>query len=317
MSAVAKGGPNTVIYHRADYDGLFSAAVCAKFLPEDTRFIGWDYGDPLIEFPKEGHVYIVDLNPDCMASIPSDATKRLVWIDHHKSAIEKWDHQLGSPFIGYLIDGVAACRLCWQWFTHDARSGGLGWVLPKLEEYKRRDVEEPFALTLAGEYDVWDLSDRRAVSLQFGLVASGAQSFRDIAVLLERGGDSQTEELCVQGDAALAWQQNFAATVMADRHYKIDWEGLRFAVLNSSHARSSLWFPDHEVPEDADALMNWRFDGKAVHFSLYHAPGHEQHDLSVIAAKYGGGGHRGACGFSLEMAKALNIITLTTFPEGD
>jgi len=35
----------------------------------------------------------------------------LIWIDHHKSAMEKWDN---GPE-GYRIDGVAACRLAWQW----------------------------------------------------------------------------------------------------------------------------------------------------------------------------------------------------------
>jgi len=32
--------------------------------------------------------------------------------------------------------------------------------------------------------------------------------------------------------------------------------------------------------------------------SLYHAPGKEHHDLSKIAVIHGGGGHKGACGFT-------------------
>lgn len=256
----------TVIYHRADFDGLFSAAVCAKFLPEHTEFIGWDYGDPLIDFPA-GDVYLVDLSPDCFTGIPAN-TRGLIWIDHHKSSISKWDEQLGQPFTAYLIDGVAACRLCWQWFTYDATCGGLGWVLPKLEEYKDRRVSEPLALTLAGEYDVWDLSDRRALPFQFGLTASGVTTFRDLMVLLERGGDSQTEELCVQGDSALAWQQAFAGQVMLERSYRRDWEGLRFAILGSAHTRNSMWFPQAAIEREVQALMCWRYDGEKVMFSL-------------------------------------------------
>lgn len=303
----------TVIYHRADYDGLFSAAVCAKFLPDGTEFIGWDYGDPLIEFP-EGVVYIVDLSPDCLVDLPEVDVKRLIWIDHHKSSIEKWN-AINEWIIGYRIDGVAACRLCWQWFKKQERGsedifcGNMPITsFPKLEEYNERRVEEPLALTLAGEYDVWDLSDRRSLPLQFGLTASGAQSFRDLAALLERGGDSQTEELCVQGDTALAWQQAFAGQVMRERSYRRDWEGLRFAVIGSAHTRNSMWFPQAELEKEVQALMCWRYDGEKVMFSLYHAPGHEQHDLSVIAAKYGGGGHRGACGFTLPLAEAIQII---------
>ena len=303
----------TVIYHRADYDGLFSAAVCAKFLPENTEFIGWDYGDPRIEFP-DGTVYLVDLSPDCFVNLPHDVEKRLTWIDHHKSSIEKWDNQLGHPWVGHLMDGVAACRLCWDWFTaeyaadyHNAKIPIPG-ALSQVADFKERRVTEPLALTLAGEYDVWDLSDRRALPFQFGLTASGAQSFRDLSVLLERGGDSQTEELCVQGDSALAWQQAFAGQVMRERSYRRDWEGLRFAVLGSAHTRNSMWFPQAELESSVDALMCWRYDGEKVMFSLYHAPGNEQHDLSKIAAKYGGGGHRGACGFTLPLADAIQII---------
>jgi nanoRNase/pAp phosphatase (c-di-AMP/oligoRNAs hydrolase) len=42
------------------------------------------------------------------------------------------------------------------------------------------------------------------------------------------------------------------------------------------------------------------FDGKQWRVSLYHAPSKEHHDLSKIAVKYGGGGHRGACGFKTD-----------------
>ena len=98
----------TVIYHSADFDGIFCREIARKFLP-DAELIGWDFGNPLIPFPKEKFVYILDLSADCiMASdIPDDWKSRTVWIDHHKSSIEKWTDNIP----GYRIDGVAACRL--------------------------------------------------------------------------------------------------------------------------------------------------------------------------------------------------------------
>jgi len=299
----------TVIYHRADYDGLFSAAVCAKFLRErnpDVEFIGWDYGDPAIDFP-EGYVYLVDLSPDCFKAIPSDVSK-LIWIDHHKSSIAKWDEQLGQPFTAYLVDGVAACRLCWQWFTYDANCNGLGWTLPKLSDYMERNVHEPLALTLAGEYDVWDLSDDRALPFQFGLTLAGVSNFYDLITLLGSSGKPQTQELCDLGESALAWQKNFAKRTADNSMYHRKWEGVKFAILGSVHAIGSMWFPESALPEDTQALMSWRYGGDGVAFSLYHAPGFEHIDLSVIASKYGGGGHKGACGFRLPLEQALEII---------
>jgi len=43
--------------------------------------------------------------------------------------------------------------------------------------------------------------------------------------------------------------------------------------------------------------------------SLYHIDGHTHHDLSKIAVKYGGGGHRGACGFRISLAQLNDILT--------
>ena len=302
IEADARGAiMNTVIYHRADFDGQFSAAVCKKFLPEDTQFIGWDFGDPLIEFPAEGTVYLVDLPPNCFKSGCVDES-RLIWIDHHKSSIEQWDC-MNDPFNGYRIDGVAACRLCWQWFTADQTD------LPNLEDYKERRVSEPLALTLAGEYDVWDLRDVRSIPFQFGLTAGGYSFDDGMVSLLDRPvGDADVKHVVVSGFAARDWQQAFASQVCKERSYLIAWEGHHFCVLASCHARMSTWFPEEAIPETATALMCWRYDGASVKFSLYHAPGHEEHDLSVIAKKYGGGGHKGACGFEMSLGEAMEIV---------
>jgi hypothetical protein len=172
----------TVIFHNADFDGIFCREIARKFLP-DAELIGWDYGQPQYLCPRDGMVYVMDLpffnGPLKSASggdyqIPVAAfddgqefRNRVVWIDHHKSAIES--HPKHIP--GYRIDGVAACRLAWQWFTNaDNRpctcEGGphseghydhcLKKVLPNKEEFVCRKVTEPLAILLAGEYDVWD-----------------------------------------------------------------------------------------------------------------------------------------------------------------
>lgn len=307
----------TVIYHRADFDGHFSAAVCSKFLPDDTQFIGWDYGDPLIDQPA-GRTYIVDLSPDCLSSVRM--AHPIIWIDHHKSAISKWDDQLGNPFAGYRVDGVAACRLCWQWFMNDYQKHGLGWTLPRLHEYTSRQVEEPLCLTLAGEYDVWNLLDPLAEPFQYGLTAgryswnNGLRSMLELPKEIDRSGkwvfpgDAETRVVAQSGVAAMEWQYAFAMQVCKERSYTIEWEGLTFCVLASCHTRNSTWFPYDAIPSECNALMAWRYDGHRVSFSLYHAQGHEQHDLSAIASKYGGGGHRGACGFSMTLDEAIKII---------
>jgi len=161
----------TIIHHSADFDGIFCREIAHKFLP-DAEIIGWDFKDPKIPFP-DGHVYVLDLSPDCFIESsynPDTLKERLIWIDHHKSSIEKWP----SDLAGYRIDGVAACRLAWQWFTvienHKDEDLAENWrKLPLKGEFTCRTIDEPLAVRLAGEYDIWDKRDSRAELFQHGL----------------------------------------------------------------------------------------------------------------------------------------------------
>ncbi len=85
---------NTVIYHSADFDGLFCREIARKFLP-DSELIGWDFGDTPLPIPDEGNIYILDLPVDRVFNLSlapysdnAPLLRRIVWIDHHKSSIE-------------------------------------------------------------------------------------------------------------------------------------------------------------------------------------------------------------------------------------
>lgn len=143
-----------VIHHSADFDGIFCREIARKFLP-DSELIGWDYGDPVPEIPKDAKLYMLDISIGNSGLTNNDGLMghpNLIWIDHHKSAIEKF----GNDIPGYRIDGVAACRLAWQWFMHCALPDHDGHELPSKSDYVDRRVFEPLAVLLAGEYDVWD-----------------------------------------------------------------------------------------------------------------------------------------------------------------
>lgn len=285
----------TVVHHSADFDGIFCREVARKFLPSDTEFIGWDYNDPKLVFPPEGIVYVLDLSPDCFDSRYSGIDgARFIWIDHHKTAIDKY----GTLFPGYRIDGVAACRLAYQWFLQQERKAlGMIWLLPDKTEYVERRTEEPIAVRLAGEYDIWDKRDDRAETFQYGL-RSRLLLPVDYQEMLT-GSANITELLLEDGKICQRYQRNCDREIMGSRSFRVTWEGLNFICLNSAFY-NSLSFAALDVPESGhDALMGFRFDGSQFTFSLYHAKHRPDIDLSLIAAKHGGGGHRGACGFRL------------------
>lgn len=282
----------TVLYHRADFDGLFCREIAKKFLP-DAELIGWDYGDKLIPFPSEGEVYVLDLSPDCFESLPK-YQERLIWIDHHKSAIEKYP----TTIPGYRIDGVSACRLAWQWFACWVANGkGMRgpWheVLPPKERFVDRTVSEPFAVQLAGEYDIWDKRNPEAEVFQLGL-----RSVDQLAWdwLLSFTGMPYIEKLLERGKILQRYQRA-QDTFAMNNSFIVEFEGLKFLALNTQ-AKSSLAFASKDVPETGhDALLKFSFNGKIWDCSMYHAKHNTGIDLSQIAVKHGGGGHSGACGF--------------------
>lgn len=306
----------TVIYHSADFDGIFCREIARKFLPE-AELIGWDHGNPKIPFPTEGTVYVLDLSPDCFETtkhVPGSGQvinwldgKRLIWIDHHKSSIEKWPKDIP----GYRIDGVAACRLAWQWFAiMSATPNPEQFALPDKQHFYDRQVQEPFAVRLAGEYDVWDKRDTRAEAFQFGLRSRDLTEFDWQELLSEEivpatagtgmdisESDLLTTSLLQSGYLLQRYQQRNDAGIVNYRSFLMKFEGLCFLTLNTARC-NSLTFAAKDVPETGhDALCGFYWTGEKWKVSLYHAAHRTDLDLSVIAVKHGGGGHRGACGF--------------------
>ena len=296
----------TVIYHSDDFDGIFCREIARHFLGDkDVNYIGWNFGDAKIPFPGDGTVYILDLSPECLEAVVPDAPNtdcksRMIWIDHHKSSIEKWD----SAIPGYRIDGVAACRLAWQWFlpntarnpTLPHEAGGL----PGKQDFIDRKVYEPHAVRLAGEYDVWDKRDRAADVMQYGLRCYDDVEWEELLSpeKFPSNGPSYLEKVLLDGMAAQSYAQKVDADLVTHRSYRLDWEGLNFIVLNTGRF-NSLTFAALDKPETGhDALLGYIFNGKCWTVSLYHAKHRTDLDLSLIAVKHGGGGHRGACGFT-------------------
>jgi hypothetical protein len=309
----------TVIYHSADFDGIFCREIARNFLgDQDVEYIGWDHGDKPLALPtSEGPVIIMDLPVDRVFGLKANPagieceppgcylnTSRFVWIDHHKSAIDT--HPTDIP--GYRIDGVSACRLAWQWFvlnqTWDPRELHPPADLPSKEQFINREVSEPLSVRLAGEYDVWDKRDPDAEVFQFGL--RGFDLGKHVwGGLLETGrepggvpwNERIVADMLEVGARLQRYQQQQDASVVNFRSFMVEFEGLKFLALNTARC-NSLTFAAKDVPETGhDALMGFYFAGETWKFSLYHARHNMGIDLSAIAVKYGGGGHRGACGF--------------------
>ena len=303
----------TVIHHSADYDGIFCREIARRFIHPDNNieFIGWDFADKPLPIPIEGEIYVMDLPVDRVFGfdyknelangVTSDfrenpiqtLEQRIIWIDHHKSSIETHP----SSIRGYRIDGVSACRLAWQWFVTAINHpfDGMELYLPGKERFIERRVTEPLAVRLAGEYDVWDHRGDGDLEFQFGLDCF-VQDEKFFAGIIDN--ESQVKLAIDYGSAAMACYAKRDADVMRTRSFLTEFDGLKFLCLNTARCNSNT-FAALDVPETGhDALMAIYWNGRKWSVSMYHAKHRKDIDLSMIAVEHGGGGHRGACGFT-------------------
>ena len=280
-----------VIYHRADFDGIFCCEIAKQYYGEDAEYLGWNHGDPEPDVSPDRVVMLLDLSIEALMSHP-----KLVWIDHHASAIEKYAPEIE----GWRIDGVAACRLVWQWFFR----GRQHWLRCLRAEgtdkadFVERRVKEPWAVRLAGEYDVWDKRDPDAELFQHGLRSQDL----DFAALL--GDDERAVQyvrrLLEAGQALQYARTRENASVIKAQGFTVRFEGLTFLACNAARF-NSLLFTEGLRPEH-DGCLGFCWDGKNGRWkvSMYGVPGKPELDFSPIAVRYGGGGHRQACGFQCD-----------------
>lgn len=299
-----------VIYHSADFDGLFCREIARKFLP-DSEFIGWDYGDPIRrdDFDAWDQIYMLDISVDQLMDHP-----RLIWIDHHKTAIEKYP----STIPGYRIDGVAACRLAWQCFSVGPDFNKPDWLgYPDKNAFVNRTVSEPEAVRLAGEYDIWDKRDPNAELFQHGLRSMDLKhhwasllelnkklSITEIESLIDVGHRNILKPdgtnippivhtLLENGKSIQYAKTQENESIIKSNGFTIQFEGFTLLACNAARYNSQLFTTGLKSEHDGCLGFNW--DGKQWRVSLYtDKPGI---DLSPVAVKYGGGGHKGACGF--------------------
>lgn len=263
-----------IIYHSADFDGILSREIFKLSYKDNADYLGWDYGQPVPDTEGYDHLFMVDISIEELMDDP-----RLVWIDHHISAINKYNKEVP----GLRIDGVAACRLAYQ-YLFGARDA-------KKEDYVNRKVFEPECVRLAGEYDIWDKRDPDAEVFQLGLKS---EEVRWDYLLNDFSGTHYTQTILNKGKAVQYYVENRNKEIAERIAFTMEFDGKLFLAMNTQG--NSLVF-DSLNQEGYDGLLLFYYARDKWKVSMYHTKHKTDIDLSEIAVKYGGGGHRGACGF--------------------
>jgi len=267
-------------YHSSDLDGHCSGAI-VKFHYPECEMWPIDYGArfPIDKIKEGGTVYMVDFTLQPFDQMVELAEKcKLIWIDHHKTALEEAEKR-GFVVRGLRRIGIGACSLTW--------------------EFINSHLPIPKPVKLLAKYDVWDHSDPDTLPFQYGMRLRETDPATEEGMKLWGQLFSSSffafDKILEEGKVILKYQKQIDTKYCARHAYPAVFEGYKALVLNRGIV-NSMTFENAPGAKDADIFVTYVFSGKNWIVSLY--ANKPDIDVSRIAKKYGGGGHKGAAGFT-------------------
>lgn len=274
------------IYHGIDQDGWASAAIIRSTYPgRSLELIGYNYGMPIPDITPNYVVYICDIAfpMDKMQEI-ANKSKRLVWIDHHISSINKYlafketSEYDGSNWSVELPQGseqISACELTWR--------------------HCNRGREIPPAIKLLGAYDVFRHkgTPEEYIVQFFQNTANECVSHPIHALTYLTMPQDEIEEWVYVGKH-IQEEKNTKAKETYKKGKSVIIDGHKFILINEDRFNPINYGIDYHM-DGYDGAGSYHKDKVSIwHLSLYND--NNQIDCSEICKKFGGGGHKGAAG---------------------
>lgn len=312
----------SLIYHHLDNDGYLSAAIADMFLRQcETGEIRYAVGD------YEGNYCISDMDwADRIFlldySLPNDLMDRyfdkLIWIDHHETAIKVVgivEAQHGKNLAGKREVGKSGCLLSWEWFVDNYADKYF--PDPDAFELYWPGKKPPLVVELVNDRDVWvwnfgeDTASFHEASRMF---VSNLVMWQSLL------RDSNETRVQIQhGKKLLGYIRDVVDTYIESFAWTGSFFGYPAVYLNGSgiisgelHKRAR----EHNTDCALAVIFMWTKDDQ-IKVSLYRNEHYYENrkekmiNVSALAQKFGGGGHKGAAGFYISPAQWVEITALS------
>jgi oligoribonuclease NrnB/cAMP/cGMP phosphodiesterase (DHH superfamily) len=269
-----------VLYHANCTDGTGSKYAAWKKFKNEAQYIAVQYGKPLPEMERGSRVFIVDFSypKDVLEQLQSVHSEVMV-LDHHKTAEE-------------ALRGVKCC-------VFDMNKSGcvLAW------EYFHPGVPVPQLLLNIQDRDLWRFEVPNSKEVHIGLqLEKGKMEAWDYYA----SEDYAYQQLVGQGKILLKKQDLEVESAVKHKVKVVDFCGFKAGITNAGDNQSEI---GNAICEYKDRPVDFAVcycitDSDDVLLSLRSVG---DFDVSAIAQKFGGGGHRNAAGarFTLEQLTKL------------
>jgi oligoribonuclease NrnB/cAMP/cGMP phosphodiesterase (DHH superfamily) len=163
----------------------------------------------------------------------------------------------------------------------------------------------PTIVKMLGRYDVWDFSEYGSIPLNALQVGIKLWDHHPKSANWKGwlASNTKVEEISTQGEAILRFRESTYAGYIQNFAFHTTFENYKAVCCNAPEFRNQLF--DSVDPTTYDIMVPFSFNGKTWKVSLYTT--NPAIDVSEIAKKYGGGGHKQAAGFVCkELPKGLS-----------
>ncbi len=267
-----------IVYHY-DLDGECAAAIAYKFYTQKGEKsinlikMHYDKGFPMSDIKPEDSVDILDFSLQKNNEFKKllSITNKVIWIDHHKTAIDS--------FRALELDGIqstekSGCELAWDYYIKSPSA-------PPIVKY-------------IGDFDTWKFNFNPNTELAVEALKTYDTSptsemwrkwFRHEIPL----------ELLKEGKSCINYRNN-TNEQLASTTFTFTWNGYKCIACNCQFTGSKVFDSISKI-EEFDLMITFGFNGKLWNVSLYSEK--ENVFCGDIAKRYGGGGHKGAAGFQI------------------
>ena len=265
-----------IIYHDEDSDGWMSAAVILKKYPDAQTYQVSKSEGPLEIKKGFDEVYVVDhsLWDENNFKELEKHNKKLIWIDHHKEAINKYS----SSYPGSRDTNEAACILTWNF------------IFPQTQISK--------AVYHVGDRDIWRFADNKTVIFSnYLMTLPFGEEVKSYLTLIDKEDLSSEYKI---GEEVENYKTNILEQIYTTG-IKQEFLGYQVMVFDGDVLRSELMHLALERNKDLEFVVVKRTayikEGKKFFKYSMRSSKKSTVDVGLIATKEGGGGHKNAAGF--------------------
>jgi oligoribonuclease NrnB/cAMP/cGMP phosphodiesterase (DHH superfamily) len=269
----------TICLHHNDADGRASAAIVRRALGKGVAFFEMNYGEPVPwEAARQAkRIIVVDFSLQKEEMLRMAELGELIWIDHHISAINEFS-QISKHWSGLRDTREAACVLTWKYFFPDQ--------------------PVPRGIVLISDRDAWHWVEEETGPFDEGLYQKDTDPSNDeLWEPLLEDDPQAVADLVSRGSILREARLNNIRRKVDQYGFPVVFEGHRVLAINTrGNGDIGAYVRDLGYDMAYCYVDNCQNNTLMTFVGLYSS----KVDVSKIATKFGGGGHRGASGFSFE-----------------